>query len=475
MKPRRIFVSLCLAGTLLGLARTAAAQQEVLVSTTAVDAVASRHGLIVLGRDDRHKVYRLRVPEGSTAAAVLAALARDPQVANAEVHARVSLQKLVGLDQSTVGVLNQSTVAVLNQSTVAVLNQSTVGVLNQSTVGVLNQSTVGVLNSLLDLGPVPFYGSTVAGGYLAQPAMKVIQNAAAHSLSTGIGVMVADIDNGLDPGHPVYQGFLAPGFNFINNSSDVSVFSGLDASTIKLINQPLDLSQSTVGVLNQSTVAVLNQSTVGVLNSLPPAFGHGTAVAGVLRLVAPQSRIMPLKAFGADGTGFLFDVIRALYYAVDQGAQVVNMSFTCDCNSRELAAAIRYAEDQGVLLVGSAGNDGALTRLFPAAYTNVLGIAATNFDDSRAWFSNYGSSVFASAPGTGVITAYPGGKYAAVWGTSFSAPMVAGQAALLFERGLRASDIARRIRNTAVDNTSLNAGTYIGHGRINLYQAVQGN
>jgi thermitase len=345
-------------------------------------------------------------------------------------------------------------------------------VLNQGALSSLDQSTVWVLNSLLDVTPSPFYGTTVPAGYISQPAMKLIQNDAAHALSAGSGVLIADIDNGVDPNHPALAGSLLPGFNFIDNSSDISVFRGIDQSTVWILNQVNDVNRA-VTVLNGSTVALVNPSAAAVLNQLPAAFGHGTEVAGILRLVAPQSRILPLKAFKADGTGSMYDVLRALYYAVDQGAQVVNMSFSCDCPSRELAGAIGYATDRGVVLVAAAGNDNALVRLFPAAYTPVVGVAATDLADKRAPFSNYGGAVLVAAPGTGVVSSFPGGKYAAVWGTSFSAPMVAAQAALLLERGVQSAAAIKRIAATAAPIAPQNAGTHIGRGRIDLFESLR--
>lgn len=456
---RSYWLVFILLAAMLAMAGAAKAQEELVVRTSAAidGGLLARYNLNVVAADGKRNLYRLRGLPGVSGASLAAALANEPSVVLAELNGRVSLPTSPTLDQSTV----------------AVLNQSTVSVLNQSTVSVLNQSTVSVLNALFDMRPAGFYGSTVINGYLAQPGATIIQNDTAHAISTGIGVIIADIDNGVDLNHPALRGALIPGFNFLNNSNDVSVFAGLNQSTVSVLNEAADLNQSTVSVLNQSTVSVLNQSTVSVLNSLPPMLGHGTEVVGVLRLVAPQSRIMPLKAFGADGNGQVYDVIRALYYAADQGASVINMSFSCDCNSKELANAINYAAGRGVVLVGSVGNDNSLVRLFPAAYPQVLGVAATNFDDTRAWFSNYGgSAVFVSAPGAGVVTAFPGSHYAAVWGTSFSAPQVAGEAALLLQRGIAPASIANYISKSAVDNSALNAGTYIGHGRINLFQAV---
>jgi subtilisin family serine protease len=98
-------------------------------------------------------------------------------------------------------------------------------------------------------------------------------------------------------------------------------------------------------VLDQRTVAVLDGSQYS-------AFGHGTMTAGIVHLVAPQAKIMPLKSFNADGTGYDSDILRAIYYAVKNGAKVLNMSFDYPSYSAELANAIKYANQQGSDLGG---------------------------------------------------------------------------------------------------------------------------
>jgi len=419
---------------------------------TVAQQVATKYGLTAVGgfANANGNLHSFRIPDGQSADALVSAIALEAGVTNVEADAAFQLPAPVLLDQSTVSVLNQSTVSVLNQS------------------------TVSVLNALLDTSPVLYYGATVPNGYLQQPAMQLVNRSGAQQVAAGTGVIIALIDGGIDTQHPALQGALLPGFNFLNDSADVSAFSGLDQSTVSVLNQSTVsvLNQSTVSVLNQSTVSVLNQSTVSVLNSLPPYFGHGTEHAGVLRLVAPQSSILPLRAFQDNGTAELYNIVRAIYYAVDQGAKVISMSFSCDCQSKELAEAIRYASQRGVLLTGSVGNDASQARLFPAAYSSVMGVGASNLDDTAASFSNYGSAVFVVAPGAGVITTFPGGNYAAVWGTSFSSPQVAGQAALLLSKGITPSAIAQTIFATSTLGGTANRDKYLGFGRINLLQAL---
>lgn len=285
--------------------------------------------------------------------------------------------------------------------------------------------------ALTDTNTVSYYGATVREGYLTQPAATIVGVSAAHSqfALTGNGVTVAVIDTGVDPSHPVLAPVLTSGYDFTRNQQGGS--------------ERGDVSQSTVAVVdgvdpawvNQSTVAVVDQSTVGVVDDgAHAAFGHGTMVAGVVHLVAPRATIMPLKAFNADGSGYESDVLRAIYYAVRNGAKVLNMSFSFSSSSAELSRAIQYAQANDVVPVAAAGNDGMQELVYPAAYTNVVGVASTTDADTLSTFSNFGPSVaFLAAPGEGVVTTYPFGTWAAAWGTSFSAPFAAGAAALLAE------------------------------------------
>lgn len=228
----------------------------------------------------------------------------------------------------------------------------------------------------------------------------------------------------------------APGYDFTRNQVGASELADLDQSTVAILDQStvaiLD-NKNTPIVLNQSTVAILDQSTVAILDSakLPGAFGHGTMTAGLIHLVAPTVRIMPLKAFKADGSANLSDIIRAIYYAVDNGARVINMSFSLATPSDDLIAAIKYATKKKVICIASSGNEGRQIIVYPAALDEVIGVGSTNARDIRSVFSNFGDKVAKTcAPGEAVITTYPGNNYAGVWGTSFSSALVAGSAGL---------------------------------------------
>jgi len=231
------------------------------------------------------------------------------------------------------------------------------------------------------------------------------------------------------------------------------------------------LDQNTIVVLNQSTASILNQSTASILDAtqVPQAFGHGTMVAGIIHLVAPTAQIMPLKAFKADGTSNLFDILRAIYFAVDHGAKVINMSFSMVNSSPELVRAINYANGHGLICVSSAGNTGKETLVFPAGYRNVIGVASTNNLDMRSTFSNFGHSLtFMTAPGEGIITTYPGNHYAAAWGTSFSTPFVSGTAALLVQTQLTITpgEVFKVLAHAKPLSSDL------GWGRLDIYLAL---
>ncbi|MGA8153833.1 MAG: S8 family serine peptidase [Terriglobales bacterium] len=320
---------------------------------------------------------------------------------------------------------------------------------------------------LTDETPTSYYGTTAWHGYVVQPATQLIRNDAAHSAFNvgGAGVTVAVIDTGVDPTHPVLKLVLLPGYDFTRNQNGASETNDVSGAA------PNSGSASTAYV-NQRTVAVLDQRTVAVLdNQKYAAFGHGTMTAGLVHLVAPQAKIMPLKAFHADGTAYDSDILRAIYYAVKNGADVISMSFNYTTYSPELATAIRYANSNGVISVASAGNDGQRTVTYPGGFAGVIDVASTSNNDIQSTFTNYGAPpVWLAAPGEGVVTTYPWSTYAAGWGTSFSTPLVAGTAALMLgahgncPTPLVPAGLARADWISDLD---------LGFGRLDTYNAVQ--
>ncbi|HEY2105809.1 MAG TPA: S8 family serine peptidase, partial [Candidatus Binataceae bacterium] len=183
---------------------------------------------------------------------------------------------------------------------------------------------------------IRYYGTYAASAYVNQPATDVINMDLAHTLATGAGI-VATIDTGADFAHSVLRGSLTWGWDFVNG-------------------WPLGQEQADV---NQETTPILDQETTPILDGKKyPAYGHGTMVAGLIHLVAPDAKIMPLRAFGADGSASISQIVQGIYFAVDRGVNVINMSFSVKQDSPTLKAALDYAASQGVICVASAGNDG---------------------------------------------------------------------------------------------------------------------
>lgn len=323
-------------------------------------------------------------------------------------------------------------------------------------------------SGLYDTSPVNYYGAVVTHGYAAQPAAQIIR---LQDAQNGFGIsgtgIVALIDTGVDPYHPVLRPVLLQGYDFTRNQPGASEWLDL---TSQIGTQNSQGQQP--GYVQQSTAAVLDQSTAAVLDGSPyVAFGHGTMTSGLVHLVAPSAKILPLKAFSANGTGYLSNIVAALYYAVQNHANVVNMSFDLSYSSSALNRAVSYANKAGVVLVAAAGNEDTSARVYPAAMNGqVVGIASTTNWDTRSSFSNYGSGdVWIAAPGEYVISTYPGGTYASESGTSFSSPLAAGTVALMLsakQSSLNQSAAANALASAQVLTPDLN------HGRLNVYQAV---
>src|SRR6267143_1069256 len=419
----------------LGIPHASAAQDEgefvLRCSSKEIHEIVRRHGLTLLRSHESQDIHFVRAPATAHPEDFLSELRSDPDVKWIEADTDVMLPEApAGLK--------------------------------------LDQSTASILDTLSHRTLVPFYGSPVLSSYVNQPAVMLIRSPEAHQLATGAGI-VAVIDTGVDPNHPVLRASLVPGFDFTRNLPGIpSEFADLGQSTASI------LDQSTASILDQSTASILDQSTASILDTrqVPRTFGHGTMVAGIIHLVAPTAQIMPLKAFETDGRAHLFEILRAIYYAVDHGAKVINMSFSTEQRSAELKRAINYAARRGVICVSSVGNNGSRLRVYPAAFDNVLGVGSTSNLDARSTFSDFGDDdVTLAAPGEGIITTYPGGHYAAAWGTSFSASFVSGGAALLLQVNIRTNQetAADALEETAKE---LPDRLGLGEGRIDLYRAL---
>jgi subtilisin family serine protease len=339
------------------------------------------------------------------------------------------------------------------------------------------------------MGILKMSASKASEWYWQQPAMKLVRADKAGAFSKGRGVVVADINSRVDYGHPALIGHLTGGHDFVEEkaargaSLDQSSSSFLDQSSAGFLDQSsagfLDqssaafLDQSTAAFLDQSTASFLDQSTASFLDATNPAHGHGTFCAALIAAVAPDSMIMPLRVFDDQGNADAFMIAKAIRFAVQHGANVINMSFGMASDFKVVREAVKFATERGVTVVASAGNGDTNAPQFPAAFEDVISVAATDLMDKKASFSNYGRSIDVDAPGVNIISAYPNGYYAIASGTSFSAPFVAGEAALV--RSMRWKDVDDSVAKGTVNIDSKNPGyaRQLGSGRIDMVRALQ--
>lgn len=213
--------------------------------------------------------------------------------------------------------------------------------------------------------------------------------------------------------------------------------------------------------------------------------GHGTHVAGIIASETNNnegvagmtwfSKIMPIKAMGAKGYGTTFDIAKGIVWAVDHGADVINLSLGNYQPSRVLEEAVRYAYKKNVVMVSAAGNDGSNQPTYPSAYPEVISVAAVDYNGNRASFSNYGDYIDIAAPGVYIPSTYFHEQYAALSGTSMAAPHVAGLAALIKSANpdLTSSQVIRIIKKSAIDLGEQGKDTHFGNGLIDVNSALQ--
>jgi len=217
-------------------------------------------------------------------------------------------------------------------------------------------------------------------------------------------------------------------------------------------------------------------------------YGHGTHVAGIAAAstnngkgvagVGFNSGLMNVKVLGDTGSGYYSWVANGIIWAADNGAKVINLSLGGSSSSDTLKNAVEYAWSKGSVLVAAAGNSNTDAPLYPAYYDKCIAVAATDQNDAKASFSNFGAWVDIAAPGVDIFSTMPNHRnkigirnYGSLSGTSMSTPHVAGVAALVFARypTWTNSDVGTRIQ-ASVDPTT---GFTTSIGRVNAYKAVQ--
>jgi len=243
-------------------------------------------------------------------------------------------------------------------------------------------------------------------------------------------LVIAVVDTGVDPATRDLTGRLLPGHDFVNGDSD-----------------PRDDNGHGTAV---ATIAAAASDTFGV--------------AGLCW----RCRVMPIKVLDADGNGYLSDAALGIAWAVERGADIVNVSLGAGGTMPLLDDALAAARDAGVLVVASAGNAGTSVAQWPAADPRVVGVAALGDLDARASYSNYGSWVDIAAPGCNPSGWLANGTIH-FCGTSSATPLVSGSAALLASaRDATTTEIRTALRNAAVP-----AGSGMGAGRIDAFAALR--
>jgi len=262
------------------------------------------------------------------------------------------------------------------------------------------------------------------------------------SISTGDSVKVGVIDTGIDLKHPDLKENIKGGYNAINPSKSPNDDNGHGTHVAGII-------------------AALN-NTIGVIG------------------VGPKIDLYAIKVLGASGSGYLSDVIEGLEWAVENGMQVVNMSLGTSQDVPSFHDAILSAYNAGITIVAAAGNTGGSVT-YPAAYSEVIAVSATDEENQIASFSSRGPEIDLAAPGVNIYSTYKGSSYKTLSGTSMAAPHVTGAAALVIDTKkcdldkdtiCTPDEVRERLKQTASDLGEPGNDNLYGAGLVNVYDVL---
>jgi thermitase len=279
-----------------------------------------------------------------------------------------------------------------------------------------------------------------------QDSTKAIHLEAAHDLSRGDGTLIAVLDTGVQPDHPMLADSIdVLGYDFVDN----------------------DLAPD-------EEANGLDDDGDGRVDEL---YGHGTHVAGIVHLVAPDAHLLPLRVLNSDGRGNNFRTASAIAYATRRGADAINLSLGTPHQALLLREAVGEAAQFGVIVVGAAGNLNTDAKQYPAAEACAIAVTSVNARDKKSSFANYGDWIGVAAPGENIYSTFPVDGYAWWSGTSMATPFVAGQAALL--RGanpqLTLDEVGLLIGGTSdsLDRANPAYRGRLGEGRIDLLASLE--
>ncbi|MGM9321789.1 S8 family serine peptidase [Deinococcus aquaticus] len=324
--------------------------------------------------------------------------------------------------------------SIWGNGTVGIWGNGTVGIWGNGTVGIWGNGTVGIWGN----------GSSTAWNedtYLAMPENTQIWNRLGLKRSyetsrLGTNKIVAVVDSGIDLSHPIFTSSLAP------NDSWMDFVDG-------------DPTPSDDGVQGQGS------------------YGHGTAVAGIIRQIAPNAKIMPLRVMNSSGNGDALSVAHAIVWATDHGADVINLSLGTDSKIDSIHYAIQYAENNNVVVVAAAGNTNKPAIDYPANELNDglgLSIGSINTEDQKSIFSSYSDKISLMTYGEGITTSYPEGRVINFSGTSASAPIASAAIAIGLGEGKTPVETLKIIKDSARDVRTANPNydKYVGSGALDL-------
>ena len=290
------------------------------------------------------------------------------------------------------------------------------------------------------------WGGTSSSTMTSQNSAQSTQLEAAHDFSRGAGTLVAILDTGVQSNHPALSNSLdVLGYDFVDN--DLS---------------PNDEANG------------LDDDGDGRVDEL---YGHGTHVAGIVHLVAPEARILPLRVLNSDGRGNNFRTASAIVYAAHRGADAINLSLGTPNQSALLRDAVSEAARLGAMVVAAAGNLNTDAQQYPAAETCAIAVTSVDVHDKKSSFANYGNWIGVAAPGENIYSAFPVDGYAWWSGTSMATPFVAGQAALLRSANpqLTLDEVGLLIGGSAdpLDQTNPLYRGRLGEGRIDILSSLE--
>ena len=290
------------------------------------------------------------------------------------------------------------------------------------------------------------WGGLNSSNMRSQDSAKSMQLESAHNRSQGAGTLVAILDTGVQFNHPALaNSFELLGYDFVDND-------------LTPADEPNGLDDDNDGRIDES-------------------YGHGTHVAGIVHLVAPAARLLPLRVLNSDGRGNNFRTASAIVYAAHRGADVINLSLGTPNQSVLLRESVSEAARLGAVVVAAAGNLNVDAPQYPAAEACAIAVTSVSATDKKSSFANYGDWIGVAAPGENIYSTFPVDGYAWWSGTSMATPFVAGQAALL--RGmspqLTLDEVGLLIGGTAdpLDQRNPSYRGQLGEGRINLLASLE--